>query len=63
LKELQYEYTTLKGVMMFRTKQSAFSTAVAPLGLKEAIAAPYVLKDSVSMALPDKKQVASTDND
>src|SRR5687767_8364726 len=63
LKELQYEYKTLKGEMMFRSKQSELSKAVAPLGLNEAIAAPYVLKDSVSMALPDKKQVASTDND
>ncbi len=58
LKELQYEYKTLKGEMMFRSKQSELSKAVAPLGLKEAMAAPYVLKDSVEAGQSDKKQMA-----
>ena len=58
LKELQYEYKTLKGEMMFRSKQSELSKAVAPLGLKEAMAAPYVLKDSVGAGQSDKKQMA-----
>jgi hypothetical protein len=58
LKELQYEYKTLKGEMMFRSKQSELSKAVAPLGLKEAIAAPYVLRDSLGMHRVEKKQVA-----
>ena len=62
LKELQYEYKTLKGEMMFRSKQSELAKAVAPLGLKEAIAAPYVLRDSVVTGLSDKKQVAFNQN-
>ena len=62
LKELQYEYKTLKGEMMFRSKQSELSKAVAPLGLKEAIAAPYVLTDSVVKVQLEKKQVALNQN-
>ena len=63
LKELQFEYKTLMGEMMFRSKQSELSKAVAPLGLKEAIAAPYVLRDSLGIQQSDKKQVALVEND
>ena len=59
LKELQYEYKTLKGEMMFRSKQSELSKAVAPFGLKEAIVAPFVLKDSLGIDRLERKQVAS----
>ena len=47
LKELQYEYKTLKSEVMFRSKQSELAKAVAPLGLKELTAPPIVLKDSI----------------
>jgi len=47
LKELQYEYKTIKGEVMFRSKQSELAKAVEPLGLKELTAPPVVLKDSV----------------
>jgi cell division protein FtsL len=46
LKELQYEYKTLKSEVMFRSKQSELAKAVAPLGLKELVVPPVVLKDS-----------------
>src|SRR5450432_1881850 len=46
LKELQYEYKTLKSEVMFRSKQSELAKAVAPFGLKELTAPPYVLVDS-----------------
>ena len=46
LDELNYEYKTLKSEVMFRSKQSELSKAVAPLGLKELIAPPVVLMDS-----------------
>jgi hypothetical protein len=47
LKELQYEYKTLKSEVMFRSKQSELEKAVAPLGLKELTVPPIVLgKDS-----------------
>jgi hypothetical protein len=47
LKELQYEYKTLKSEVMFRSKQSELAKAVAGQGLKELIVPPYVLKDSL----------------
>jgi cell division protein FtsL len=48
LKELQYEYKTLKSEVMFRSKQSEMAKAVEPLGLKELMLPPVVLTDSVS---------------
>ena len=47
LKELQYEYKTLKSEVMFRSKQSELAKAVEPLGLKELTIAPVVLKDTI----------------
>ena len=46
LKELQYEYKTLKSEVMFRSKQSELAKAVEPLGLKELTSPPVVLADS-----------------
>src|SRR5215218_2928180 len=46
LKELEYEYKTVKGDVLFRSKQSELVKAVAPLGLKELTAAPVILTDS-----------------
>lgn len=46
LKELQYEYKTLKSEVMFRSKQSELAKAVEPLGLKELMTTPIVLVDS-----------------
>ena len=47
LKELQYEYKTLKSEVMFRSKQSELAKSVEPMELKELILPPVVLKDSV----------------
>jgi hypothetical protein len=47
LKELQYEYKTLKSEVMFRSKQSELAKAVAPSGLKELIVPPVVLRDTI----------------
>jgi len=47
VKELQYEYKTVKSEVMFRSKQSELARAVEPLGLKELTVAPIVLKDSL----------------
>lgn len=49
LKELQYEYKTVKGDVLFRSKQSELVKAVEPLGLKELTAAPVVLIDSSNL--------------
>jgi cell division protein FtsL len=46
LKELQYEYKTLKSEVMFRSKQSELARAVEPFGLKELLKPPVVLGDS-----------------
>lgn len=46
LKELQYEYKTLKSEVMFRSKQSELAKAVEPFGLKELTQPPVVLVDS-----------------
>ena len=47
VKELQYEYKTVKSEVMFRSKQSELIKAVEPLGLKELVEAPVVLKDGM----------------
>ena len=47
VKELQYEYKTLKSEVMFRSKQSELAKAVEPFGLKELVRPPYVLVDSI----------------
>lgn len=47
VKELQYEYISIKGEVIFRSKQSEMVKAVEPMGLKELTTSPVVLKDSV----------------
>lgn len=46
LKELQYEFKTLKSEVMYRSKQSEMAKAVEPLGLKELVTPPIILNDS-----------------
>lgn len=46
VKELQYEYKTLKSEVMFRSKESELARAVEPFGLKELTQPPFVLIDS-----------------
>jgi predicted membrane protein len=53
LKELQYEYKTVKSELMFHSKQSEIVKAVEPLGLRELTQPPYRLDDS---SLTRKKQ-------
>lgn len=48
VKELQYEYKTVKSEVMFRSKQSELVRAVEPLGLKEMTTSPVILKDSIT---------------
>lgn len=45
LKELQYEYKTVKGELMMRGKQSELAKAVESLGLKELKTPPIKLKE------------------
>jgi hypothetical protein len=46
VKELQYEYKTLKSEVMFRSKESELAKAVEPFGLKELTSPPFMLIDS-----------------
>ncbi len=46
LKELQYQYKTLQGEVMFKSKQSELARVVGAFGLKELVQPPVVLKDS-----------------
>jgi hypothetical protein len=45
VKELQWEYKTVKSEVMFQSKQSELVKAVEPLGLKELTETPVVLND------------------
>lgn len=47
LKELQYEYKSVRGDALERSKQSELIEAVQPLGLKELTTSPVILVDSV----------------
>jgi len=49
LKELQYEYKTLKSEVMFRSKQTELAKAVEPMGLRELTSPPVWLTDSNSI--------------
>jgi cell division protein FtsL len=46
LKELQFEYKDVQGDVLRRSKRSELIQAVQPLGLKELVVPPVVLKDS-----------------
>lgn len=43
IKELEYEYKTVKSEVIFRSKASELIKAVEPLGLKELKSPPYLL--------------------
>ena len=47
IKELEYEYKTIKSDVIFRSKASELAKAVEPLGLKELTTPPVLLGDSV----------------
>jgi hypothetical protein len=44
LKDLQYEYKTLKSEMMFKSRESEMVKAAKPLGLTMDTIAPYKIK-------------------
>jgi hypothetical protein len=48
IKELEYEYKTVKSEVIFRSKASELVRAVEPLGLKELTAPPIMLGDSTT---------------
>ena len=48
LKELKYEYKTVKGEVLFRSKQSELVKAVEPIGLKELTTSPVIVPDKTN---------------
>jgi len=46
LKEMEYEFKTVKRDVIFRSKESELAKAVAPLGLKELMIPPVKIMDS-----------------
>jgi len=50
VKELEYEYKTIKSEVIFRSKPTEMIKAVAPMGLKELKEPPVVLIDSSSVS-------------
>ncbi|HUZ57595.1 MAG TPA: FtsL-like putative cell division protein [Hanamia sp.] len=47
LKEMEYEFKTVKQDVIFRSKESELAKAVAPLGLKPLLAPPLRLVDTL----------------
>lgn len=48
LKEMEYEYKTIKRDVIFRSKESELAKAVEPLGLKELLIPPVRLIDTLN---------------
>ena len=48
LKEMEFEFKTVKRDVIFRSKESELTKAVEPLGLKELVAPPIILEDSIN---------------
>jgi hypothetical protein len=48
VKELEYEYKTIKSEVIFRSKPSEMIRAVEPMGLKEVKTPPTYLSDSTT---------------
>ena len=48
LKEMEYEFKTVKRNVIFRSKESELVKAVEPLGLKELISPPMKIADSTN---------------
>ena len=55
VKELQWEYKSLKSEVMFRSKPSELSKVLQPMGLSELSETPYVLKDSLETYLANSQ--------
>ena len=49
LKEMEYEYKTVKRDVMFRSKESELARAVEPLGLKELVVPANRIGDSTDI--------------
>jgi Bacteriodetes cell division protein (FtsL-like) len=53
IKELEYEYKTVKSDLIFRSKGSELIKAVEPMGLRESNRAPMLLSDTIIKKIKD----------
>ena len=53
IKELEYEYKTVKSDLIFRSKASELIKAVEPLGLKDSKLPPMLLGDTIVRKVTD----------
>ena len=53
IKELEYEYKSVKSDLIFRSKASELIKAVEPLGLKESKLPPMLLEETVAKKMTD----------
>ena len=49
VRELEYEYKTIKSELIFRSKASELLKVVEPIGLKEVKESPMLLNDSTNI--------------
>ena len=54
IKELEYEYKTVKSEVIFRSKASELMKAVEPLGLKELTVSPFYI-GGLTQNFPERK--------
>ena len=53
IKELEYEYKSVKSDLIFRSKASELIKAVEPLGLKESKLPPMLLEETFAKKMTD----------
>ena len=59
LKDLQYEYKTLKSEMMFKSRESEMVKAAQPMGLARDTTSPYRIK-LISRKLSDDEKISES---
>jgi Bacteriodetes cell division protein (FtsL-like) len=56
IKELEYEYKTVKSELIFRSKASELVSVVEPMGLFGADKPPMILSDSIELSIAKKQE-------
>jgi hypothetical protein len=61
IKELEYEYKTVKSELIFRSKASELVSVVEPMGLFGADKPPMILSDTIELSIAKKiEQIIDT---
>jgi hypothetical protein len=55
IKELEYEYKTVKSDLIFRSKSTELIKVVEPMGIKESKTPPVLLSDTVILVIDSSK--------